>query len=323
MDEQLTNGTVLRLLEEAGIVVAIEVGSHFYCKVNSNCPVSIALRGMLAEMGESVTELLERGDTTKKLNFSSMPDPNASLNLQLGGKTVTVDYSDVVGTEIRCEIDRLVSQARSYRESTQRYLDSLQNNYDREVSAIKRRDIPPSLQLSMTELIAFPTLVTVINQRYIFILDFHYSPMYAVSSGSRYILSKEHQEMVKRHIFLAIYMTRDYTFAEFALIDNQGRKFHHYHGHRTDCWGNQSHPRQWNGSLSQLHAHKTVLEKALRTINLDSLMQDMPPDLPTRGEIVSQMTLMGVEGEIKSKGEERNMRNTEQQENRPRWGRGW
>jgi len=320
MDKRdLYNYEVMHTLEEAGYVLALDAGVHSHCKFGSNCPVSIKLREIIAEIGKDITEITPSDNHSLNVNLSSL-NVDANLQIRLFNKVLDVDFNDVVTSELSLQMERKLNQIRGYRDIVLRLVHGFQESYNNELYALKRNISLPALQYDVFECISHPTIITSTSNRYIFVLDFHYSPEYTVTSGRRYVLSEKHKKATDRKIKLLMAVTKDNLFSDFKLIDENGGKFVHYHGVRTDCWGNQQHPRTWDRSLRSLHKYRDTLQSVLKTINLDSLMIYDPLGLPTIEQIRSEAELLGTEGEIKI-GEERKV--AEQQVNRPRWGGGW
>ena len=295
----------LQALENKNIQVAIDLGVHGYCELQSNCPLAIQLRKYIQESGITAEQLFEgfsSGIPTEvpvTPNFGDIP-VLANLTITIAGQHVRMDLSDQAIPQLRSWLDNIARYAGGLREG----LTSSGSSYFRSyLHAIREVRKTPSLTLPKFPLnIALESGVITTQEegRYAFTFPVVYNPQYAIREGIRYSLSSRHIEVLKRKAYLTMIYTPAKTVYIIKLLKEDSGKLQHYHGNiGQDCWGNIRHPN-WNGTLIQLVNYKKLLMGSLVTVNMDSLLNRNPVGMPSSEELRTQWTVLGREGELTS-----------------------
>jgi hypothetical protein len=285
--------------------VAIDLGSHMYCSLDSNCPKAVELRRMIGEMGLELTDIVVSLPATIDSRELEELKVSGVLSINLGGnEPVTLCMDNYVSNGIKSAIreklkhierveDHLHEVAAGYMREQVRVLEGLRN-----VQKLEQ------LPFSMDELLKYRCMITVISGRYRLLFPFKYAPAYLYKGGTRYAMSPEHVTGMKKRVHIAYDLTVDFRFYcrphLVQLISGVALPFQQYHGRDSSsmCWGLVELPKVWDKKLSSLYQLTKLLERSLETINLDSLMVHHPNGMPDYGELFQMATVLGREGVI-------------------------
>jgi len=282
-----------------GITVAITLGEHSFCLLDSNCPIAIQLRKIVEETGVTLPQLLEGLDfpTAPKLISSDLPEIDGAVTIAIAGERIELDLSNVIKSQIRDSIWQKIQGVNDQAFRVKALGDNLYTVYLREINKVRTNHALPQLSFPISELIKYNFFITAREKTYIFVSPIRYHPEYIVNNGIRYELSPKDKKELERDIYIQISIASG-KFISILLLDNKGDKFHHYHGGGHDCWGTNKIPDFWDGTLKSLHNLKMSLMFSLTTINYNSLMVRIPKGLTDVGELLYRSTKLGREGEI-------------------------
>ena len=313
---------VKQALENKGILVALNLGVHVECGLDSNCPLAIKMRQTVQESGITLDELVEGHQDTSILSLENLqiempPDFAATIHIEVGGNNIELPMAQFLSVSIRRAIGRSIADFTRDRDKIQELGKRLICNWRREIQKAKRDVELPMPNFSPEVLLRNGCVIGRQDERYSFLFNGVYHPEYIVKDGVRYALNSEDIAQIRQKAWLKLIIGRDNTFVTAKLLDEIGRKLIHYHGsHDRDCWGAVGMINKWNGSLEKLVDFKNLLYNSLTTINYNSPLTAHPPDMPLLKHLWERSTIMGEEGQMAPQ-------DTVEQERATGWGTGW
>lgn len=308
----------IQALKAKGIQVAIDLGIHTRCLLDSNCPKVIELRRLLDKAGIGLPEILEGYQQV------IVPDPinwsndgfqvDGKVTVRIAGLDVQLDLTNFIESQLNRSVREKLDTIKQQEDRVRELGQSLYRRYQEEITNQRRKKTLPQLPFSRDDIIRYDIRITSDGDNYIFFLPAFYHPEYIVRDGVRYELAEEDKANLKRNIYLSFSISRDNIFISAVLLDDTGAKFRHYHGKSGECWGQIQLPNQWDKTLRSLDALKRSLIGALVTINYNSLLDREPPGMPHADKLRERSRELGREGVIEQ------LEITPPQ--RTRWGRG-
>jgi len=298
---------VVDSLEAKDIQLAIDLGVHTRCLIDSNCPKAIELRKLIGEAGVGLPEILE--------GYQAMtaPDPinwsndgfqiDGKVTIRVAGRDLELDLTQEIEDRLTDQMQRKLQNIRSQENRIRTLGQSLHNRYLDEIAAQRRTEALPQLSFPQEDLIRFNIMVSSEKNNYIFLSPSTYRPEYIVRDGIRYELSPADKKVIRRDIIFKFIINREGKFIQITHLDMTGNHFQHYHSRNADCWGQIELPQQWDRSLGQLDRLKIGISNALVTINYNSLVQHEPPSMPAIDRMLSRATELGREGRIEGQPE--------------------
>lgn len=293
----------VRALKAKSIVVALNLGQHLYCPIDSNCPLAIELRRIMANAGVTLPELIEGYHAITVLDpvDHTLPEFDGRVTVRIAGRNLQLDFNDVISEQLREVVDKKLADLDGIKRRLEVLGKDLFYQYLSEIAKVKDNLDLPQLSFPERELIQTKCLITCEDRNYAFIFPDLYKPEYIVGRGIRHKLSDNDIEDLGCNVYLKFVITADNKFLSATLLDHRGRKFEHYHGNsHEDCWGGVILPNAWNGTLLSLHRLATNFMKALATINIDSLMSREPLNMPHIDRLQEHSTRLGREGELEA-----------------------
>jgi hypothetical protein len=296
---------VLDLLKQKDIEVALNVGEHQYCSIQSNCPMAIKLRKMIEDMGLVLDDALKDYKPDRVDPLYRVPAINpvpAELTVTMGGEPVKIDMSRVITQEVKNGIESHFDNLRRRSEKLEHYAQSLHQTYMNEIYNLRKTKVLPALDFSITDLHKAGVYAgcSPVDNMYIFYTPMVYEPHYLYSGGIRYEISDEDKlRLYVKDLYLkSSILQRNMTFYSHTIIRSSGTKLVHYHGDRSDCWGNVKIAVKWDGTLRNLSKVTHELIMSIITINGDSLMRRDPTGFPTYQQLFERARKIGREGEM-------------------------
>ena len=290
----------VQALEAKNITVAINLGEHTNCSIDSNCPVAIELRRLVIEAGITLEQLLEGFETvTARPLAYTLPNFSSKTLIKVAGKVIEIDLNDVIEGELKARIEEKIRELDSLKGSVNGVGKHLFESYLDAMRRAKQIKQLPQLECGRTELIKSMCLINSSMGNYVFLFPFVYNPDCLVSGGTRYKMSEEDIAAVKRQAFIELVATRDGKILSARVLRDTGNKLTHYHGNEGgDCWGSVRIPERWDGTLTSLIRLKCTLVGSLQTINLNSILRHDPPSMPHTDMLRERSTTLGREGEL-------------------------
>jgi hypothetical protein len=292
-------GTVLQALEQHGHAVAFDVGEHFRCQIDTNCPRAVELRKILTAMSLDYKTLNVEEPLDVRL-FEGDIHPITTM-VQIG--STPIDISAIVKKEAVDMIRGLITRASSAEERVKRLGQSYNNTYNNRVAELRRQGRLTQLTFSLVDMVKYNCRITTDAdcKHYLMCFGIAYAPLYTYSDGNRYAIKPDVAQTLIRDVWVVYKITKDRKVVETKLVTSKGNKFHHYHGNDAgDCWGQNEKLHTWDGTLKQLGEKAFSLSRALATVNMNSLLNRTPDGLPTYDKLQKQTTKLGVEGVIDS-----------------------
>lgn len=292
----------VQALRAKDITVAIDLGAHSSCRIDTNCPVAIELRRIMTDAGVTLPELLDGYE------IFSVPDPveytlpefNSNATMQIAGQNFHFDFNAIITVQLKDLIDRKIRSLDEQNARIGSLCQSLYDSYSYQIRRARDNHTLPQLSFSDRELMRAGCFITGEDKSYSFIFPVIYKPEYIIKDGIRYKIAEDTVGRLIYDVFLK-FVIEDGIFMRAILLDESGDKFIHYHSdRRTDCWGAVTLPHRWDGRLSSLHTLSTALMRALATVNYNSLYSHDPPGMPYIGNVLDESTELGREGEIET-----------------------
>lgn len=292
----------VQALEAKNITVAINLGQHSHCPIDSNCPLAIELRRTMADAGVTLPELLEgyrEVIVSEPVNIV-LPEFDGRATIRVAGEDLHLDFSRIIGDQLKGVVDRKLRELEALESNFKELGRNLFRSYLYEIEKTRNESVLPQLTFSGEELIQTHCLTSGVDGNYVFIFPEEYKPEYIVKDGIRYKLSDAHIKVLIREVYLRFIISKENEFLSATLLDVRSGKFQHYHGNgHEDCWGAVTLPQTWDGTIRSLYGLATNLTKALATINHNSLMQSEPPNIPFHiSTLLEKSTELGREGEL-------------------------
>ena len=290
----------VQALEAKDIQVAIDLGVHQRCLLDSNCPKAVELRTEISKAGIELTEILEGYQAV------TAPDPfswdnidfgiDGRVTLEIAGQRIQLDLTQEIEAQLADTIKGRIEDIRRQEQRLKDLGNSLYERYLYEIARLRETRALPQLSFTTEDLLRYNIMVSSEGDNYIFLSPALYRPEYIIRDGIRYELSTEDKKTLRREVVLQFTITKDNRFLSMTLFTLTGQKFEHYHGRTGDCWGTIPLPRQWDRSLRSLDILKIQTFNALVTINYNSLMQREPPAMPHIDQLLARSTKLGREG---------------------------
>ncbi len=299
---------VVDSLEAMDVHLAIDLGVHTRCLIDSNCPKAIELRKLIGDAGVGLPEILEGYRAVTAID----PIDWSDNHFQIDGKVTVTVAGHPLELDLTQEIEsRLNDQLRTKLDRINRQGDqirslgcSLYSRYLEEIAKQRRTGFLPQLSFTQQDLMRFNILVSSEQDNYIFLAPCTYRPEYIVNSGVRFELSTADKKVIRRDMVLKFVISRGARFVQITQLDMGGRHLQHYHSRGvSDCWGQIQLPQQWDRTLEQLDRLRISLSNALVTIDYNSLMQREPPGMPNADTVLRRATELGREGVIEEQPE--------------------
>lgn len=295
-----------------GIEFTENFDGHKYCYIDTNCPEAVKIRKFLDEAGITVEELhsvwVEVATLKSKPEPRSYSLPNLSgkLIINVAGKDVELDMKEELSHLIRQSLHTTLDYLKYAESDVQAISNDLFRHYYNLIRESKRDKILPQLGFSLGELLKCRCMITSEGSKdtYYFIFPVVYAPQWLYARNIRYKLHNKHIEAMRRELYLVIPITVDGKFLIPYLVKQIGVKFQHYHGTDRDCWGDVPLPTKWDRTLKSVVNLVKHMEKALTTINEDSLMIHNPIDMPNIIELKKKAKVVGKEGDREEGAEE-------------------
>lgn len=306
----------VRALEAKNIIVALDIGVHQYCALDSNCPLAVQLRKLIADAGITLEELLEgyQAVTAPDPVDNTLPQVDSILHIKVMGKAISLDMEDVVSGRIQTAVRGKLRELDSCRSDLGTVGRMLYQSYLAEIRKQRDSTTLPQLTYSISALLDANCLITSREGRYNFLFPVRYRPRYIVRRHVRYQLLNRDVRDLERDIYIKFIIGQNDAVLRADTITQNGRKFHHYHGNDVyDCWGDVSLPHRWDKTLTSLARLAYTLILSLGTINRDSILLNTPRDMPHVNDLMDRSTELGEEGEVSE-------HPIEQPTERRRWG---
>ncbi len=298
---------VVRVLESIrsekfpeGIIVPEDLGNHYFCNIFSNCPEAVKLNRVMAEAGLELQEFLEAFEnlypSTPKVAELRIPDIKGEVEVYVGDQCLKVDMGEEIRKQLHMGTLSKVREWEGYANTAQSYALSYVDAYEHAIRQTRINRQLEQLEFPFADLAKYKCLINKVDDKYSLSLPFNYQPVWIVVGRDRYELSQDDQGLLQHDLYLEFLITRDFRMFPPKLKNSRGRFFMHYHGNEGDCWGEVRLPQRWNGGLKQLVDLRDHMEKAIATINVNSLMMARPPDMPSTDALMEEATLLGREG---------------------------
>jgi len=299
---------VIQALEENKIQVALDIGVHARCSIESNCPMAVELRKIIRESGVPLTQLMETYNRSNNPNPSGVPSfnvqelvPPTDIPVNIGGQRVVLNLHQVLGSCLDSALASKLSSLEGATAMVRKLGMSFHSTCINTVHELRRSVTLPQLELPLSKLISMSCTFTKEGSSYVFLFKREYKPEYLVTYGKRYKIREEVVIQLQRIFYITMYIDRGGKILRIKTLDVAGRDFSHYHGgppKTYDCWGKVKLPTKWNGDLDELGALVNMLIGSLKTINLDSLMNREPVGMIDSRTLLNQAKLLGEEGKM-------------------------
>ena len=291
----------VQALEQNNIQIALDVGVHRYCDINSNCPLAVELRKITNESGVTLAQLLEGFVTGQEAPPEpvsyELPEFDSKATIRIAGTNVELNLEDALRAQLGDALDKKRREFRGLGGRITALGDSLYHSYLNQVSELKRTKTLPQLEFPNRDVIRANCLITANNTHYIFLFPRGYSPEYIVTRGMRYKLADRDVKALKRDVYISYTITKERKILNAKILDDKGEGFRHYHGNTgEDCWGAVHIPERWDGSLGSLADFTAQLMGALHTLNKDSPISRQPNGMPHMDGLMERSTELGEEG---------------------------
>ena len=295
----------VRALEAKGVLIALNLGEHGRCAIDSNCPTAIKLRKLIGEAGVTLPELLEGYEETKPTDpiKYEFPKFDGKMVLEIGGKVVEVELEDVITGELKIRVQNKLAMIKQKETTLRSFGRSLYGNYQIHLEKALQSTTLPQLKFPLEELIKANCYITQdgagTNNSYMFLFPFKYSPEYMARNGKRYKIKPADQKLCVRDVFIQLVISAKGKFFQPRLVYSDGSYLNHYHGSGGgNCWGGVRLPQCWDGTLRNVVAVAKTLEGSLKTVNINSMANQHPTDMPDGLDLFKEGTLIGREGSL-------------------------
>jgi len=287
-------------LEQNNVQIALDIGVHQDCDINSNCPLAVDLRKIVRDSGTTLEQLIEgflasQADPPAAMSYT-FPEIDGKTSIHVAGQAIQLDLTDILKQQLGAAFESKINALKDVENRVSALGRELYNSYLLQIAELQRARNLPQLTFSTKELIKANCLITAMDGRYIFMFPRVYNPGWIVSRGVRYKLSDTDVTAIKRDIYLTFGISPEYKIIDKVVYNAGGNKFKHYHGSGYDCWGTVSIPERWDGRLQSLSNIVTQLMGSLATINRDSILNRHPAGMPEIEDIFGRSTLLGEEG---------------------------
>ena len=295
-----------------GVEVAIDLGVHAYCLLNSNCPEAIKLRRIMqdAEINteEFVQGVMDKTSAPRPPVTYAYPVINTRGRIEIAGKPIDLDLEDCIVENLRRVFDRRVSEFQDNEHRVHSLANSLYRNYAQEVERQRHHHTLPQVSYDTRTLLENRVTVTsftgddYMRNTYNFIFRFNYHPRWIFDGSTKYELHPGDEQALQRPNWnLSIPVSDGNKVYCPDLLDEYGNKAHHYHGDDGgDCWGDTLLLAEWNRTNWRvIRDYVQRLENMLATINGNSLVTQNPATVgfPEFNTLLEHAKILGTEGE--------------------------
>ncbi len=300
----LRNKEVSNALDLLNISHAVVLGVHENCPYESNCPLSISLRRIVAESGVTLEAIEETLHTYNERAETLFPNPairaiSEELELNVMGALVKVPIEQC--TELPRKLkEGLILKMKQLDDEIQRVFDytlSIQAAYTRERFLVRNTQKLIMLDYNPVMSESEGLFVYAKDNCYNIAFNLKYNPQYIIDNGERYEILKAYEPSLKHDWKLVFTITADFMLVKATVMDRYYQKMVHYHGTASrDCWGSIRIEGTWDRSMETLRRKKAELEGALTTINYNSLYTRNPAGMPPIDDLRRTATKLGREG---------------------------
>jgi hypothetical protein len=301
------------LQEQYNMEVALNMGEHAYCSVESNCPVAVKLRKILIEAGIDFDELKTK--IPEQVNDISIID-RAGVNLDdvtdtvtatVFGTEITIPVQNIIKPEFVSTVQNYIYNLKQKRIRLDSYAYALQDTFNNELAKARRKVVLPTLEIPFHEAAGVTILANNREEVYEIYVPTVYAPKLIYDDGVNYQLDEADRVKIERkNLYMRYRIRPDKVIVDTILVTDKGEGLEHYHGRSGhDCWGTVETMSKWDGSIKQLRQRTLLLERSLVTINYNSLLRRDPSGMPGADSVMSRATAhkLGVVGEIEQRKE--------------------
>lgn len=317
-------------LESKDIAVAINLGVHQYCLIDSNCPIAIQLRKYINEADVTLPDLLEayekmRTATPAQLISEELPKFESKGYIVVAGKRIPLDLNQIVEGQLKALIEGKINELDRCKTRTLTIAHSFYNTYLHEIDRLRKSKVLPQLSYTEAEMLKTKCLITTWKDNsgmgYLFLIPVEYSPKSIIRDGIRYEIRAKDARAIKRNCYLEFKISSGNKFFEPRLLKATGEKLEHYHSStRQECWGTVSLPDKWDGTLTQVARVCKSLMGSLATVNRNSILRADPLDMPSIDTLLTNSKELGREGQF-DEPKEVSREEEDDEDERPGWGR--
>jgi len=295
----------IRALENKGVAIALDIGEHSRCGIDTNCPVAIQLRKLVIESGLSFVQIMEGyTETTAEplVNFNlDTSKVSGKTEVVIMGKKLEIDVTDMVNQSVKEALASKLTQIERETGRLASYGNSLHDTYVLEIERQRTSKSLRQFRASIEDLVKYEVMITEEEGGYVFLFKEHYNPETYVDGGVRYAINPVHAKRIARDCYLKILTNAEGNIVSTSLLDSSGGKLRHYHGSdRRDCWGNVnlSATKGKDFNLASMNKVRRMAMGAVQTINMNSLLNHTPTDMPTAEEVREKGIKLGKEGDM-------------------------
>lgn len=300
----ITLGDTIKALKHLNKEVALDIGEHYYCALESNCPVAIKLRQFISEMEDvNLLSILEAGEAAEESFSNSVSVPSSITTntiVSIAGNQIELDLGDLVEESVRDAVKNKLKEIENQMSRLHKYGSGLESAFNRELRRLRTSSILPQVNIPVSDLCKYKAYITEDKGNYAFIFPERYNPLYIYDNGINYQLCERDMISIMRDIHIKLTVNPEGKLFGMTILDAVGNKFQHYHGTGHDCWGIVKVPTELGNriNLEGMDRIRRLLIGALATINYNSLLNRNPPGFPGAGELLSRAIKMGREGEM-------------------------
>lgn len=296
----------IQALEAKNIAIAINLGTHQHCAIDSNCPLAVELRRLMVDAGVTLEQLLEgyvAVTAPDPVNYN-LPEIGGKVAITIAGKEIELELNEIIGEQIKLAMDRKRRELGEQEQRVKNLGGGLYSSYLSAIAEARKTKSLPQLRFIRQELMKANCHVTRNGDSYIFLFPTEYHPEYLVHSSDgrevavRCKLADEDIEAIRQEAWIEL-TVRGNRFLNAMLLNREAKGIQHYHGSRTSaCWGRVKIPREWDGTLKSLVDLKALIVGSLATINTNSLLNHSPSGMPYYRDLINRSTELGREGTV-------------------------
>lgn len=158
-----------------GVTLAIDVGVHSYCDINSNCPVAVELRKIIHETGINLQQLLEGFAATQE----TPPEPlvnghqvefDGRATIRVAGQNIQLNFDDIISQQLREVIRSKTNELDRMSASFNELGRGLYRTYLNQIAGLRTTKELSQLKFSVAELTKVGCFVTSDGSKYILYL---------------------------------------------------------------------------------------------------------------------------------------------------------
>lgn len=294
----------IKALETNNIDVALDVGVHSNCDIQSNCPLAIELRKIIGESGVTLPELLEgfaalsEADPEPPVPYVTDMDIDGKVEVEVLGNKIELDLTDYIEGNVKRAFTDKILMLNQMKSTVQGIANQMYHTYLQEIRNIRNSETLPALSFSDKELFKAGCLMNSAEGLYYFYFPRVYEPELLYNNGTRYRIAESDRDRIRRDVYIRFGITKEHKFMGTFIYKQDGNKLIHYHGRSGDCWGQMKRPTDWDGTLTQLTNYTREIMGSLATINMNSPMEREPAGMPHMNSLRERATELGQEGVI-------------------------